>query len=275
MSIDYIKSNKEAWEEAFEESTESFRVQTIDRLKNDPKSMFTYELRTILESDASNQKTLAHFCCKKTLAHFCCNNGRETNASLAFGYQSVVGFDIAENMITFANQVAIDLKLNARFHATNILTIDPSYHHMFDTIMFTVGAITWFKDPKELFLVVSQCLKPGGRLIIEDLHPFCNQLATSSEEGYDPKDPKKLVINYFKSTPWIEQSSMGYMTGKSEGTKTFYSYSHTLTTLFTGMIDNGLIIESFSENQVCQANLFPHLNHSGIPLTYVLTARKK
>lgn len=262
---DYIKSNKEAWEKAFSESTLDFKERTILKLKDNPRTLFTDDMIELLEKDANKYKVLGHFCC---------NNGRETLASLSFGYQQTIGFDIAENMVDFANQVAKDLNLNAMFYAKNILEIDESFNNTFDTIIFTVGAITWFKNPIELFSVVNRCLKIGGTLIIEDLHPFSNQLATESEEGFDSKDPKKLVHSYFKTTPWIEQGSMGYMTGKNESIETFYSHSHTLSTLMMAIINQGFMIDLFSENQVCQANLFPHLNHTGVPLTYLLKAKK-
>lgn len=262
---DYILSNKEAWEEAFDESTQEFKSHTIRNLKTNPKSFFTKELDELIGKDASKEKVIAQFCC---------NNGRETCALLAYGYQKTVGFDIAENMIAYANQMAKTLNLNAEFNATNILDIDAKFNQTFDTILLTVGAITWFKDPFDLFAVAYRCLKKGGTLIIEDIHPFSNQLATPSEVGFQLDHPKLPIHDYFKSSPWIEEGSMGYMTGKKEGSKTFFSYSHTLSSLLMGLINHGFSISFFSENSVCQANLFDHLNHQGLPLTYLLRAVK-
>ena len=71
----------------------------------------------------------------KTIAQFCCNNGRELLSLCKMGAERAVGFDIAENMVSFANEAAEQLRLNCTFVATDILEIAGSYYGMFDYIL--------------------------------------------------------------------------------------------------------------------------------------------
>lgn len=260
----YTSENKRAWEEAFNNRSESFDTKTIERLNTNPESLFTNDLKAILKEDAKKNKILAQFCC---------NNGRETMGALAFGYKQTVGFDIAENMIDFANTIAQTKSLNAKFIAQDILTLT-THKEAFDTALFTVGALCWFKDLNELFIKVAQTLKSGSKIIIEDMHPFGNMLAEKHDPLFNASYPKLPVIDYFKESPWIENNGMGYMSESPYESSTFISYSHTLSAIMNALIVQGFVIEIFIENDIDQANLFPHLNHQGLPLTYLLVARK-
>jgi SAM-dependent methyltransferase len=261
----YTLTNKLAWEEAFELRSDAFDQSTIERLLHNPESLFTNDLANLLKIDATKDKRIAQYCC---------NNGRETLAALHFGYSESIGYDIAENMIEYANKVAKRLSLNARFYATDLLKITPP-KVLFDTGLLTVGAMCWFEDLKALFSSISSTLKRGAHLIIEDSHPFCNMLAEKGDSKFVKAYPNLPVIDYFKTSPWIENTGMGYMATGGYESKTFISYSHTISSIFNALIENGFIIEKFIENPIDQSSLFPHLDNKGLPLTYLLVAKKQ
>lgn len=102
--MDYISSNKEAWEEAFEHRCEGWGEDIIDRLKN--------EEVPFIEKVLSEELTNYDFS-NKTIAQFCCNNGRELLAIMKLGASYGVGFDIADNMVSFANNTAKQLGVTA------------------------------------------------------------------------------------------------------------------------------------------------------------------
>jgi len=209
------------------------------------------------------------------LAQFCSNNGRETMGALSFGFHQSVGFDIASNMVEFGNQTAKKLNINATFIQTDILEIKETHYGKYDAALITVGALCWFKDLDTFFEVVSKCLKPNGHLIIEESHPFANCLAVNGEEGFDAKDPRKLVHDYYKKTPWVETGGMGYMTEDTYESLVFESYSHTLSELLNALTHHHFELLEFHESDLCQGNLFDHLNQTGIPLTINVLAKKK
>ncbi len=66
--MDYISSNKEAWEEAFEKRSEGWGEDIIYRLKNEGIPF----IEKVLADELNNYDFL-----NKTIAQFCCNNGRK------------------------------------------------------------------------------------------------------------------------------------------------------------------------------------------------------
>ncbi|AQS06501.1 class I SAM-dependent methyltransferase [Clostridium beijerinckii] len=263
--MDYIKSNKDAWEEAFERRAKGWSEDLYESLQNETYPFLKKELiEELLEFDFTN----------KTVSQFCCNNGRELLSIMKFGAKQGVGFDIAENMVSFANETAKKAKANCLFIATNILDIDEKFNNSFDFIFITIGALIWFKDLNLLFDKVSLCLKSGGILVINETHPVTNMLAASGENNYDKEVPNKLVNSYFKEDPWIENSGMSYMSEQSYKSKTFYSYSHTFSDIVNSLSSNKIVISKLREFQYDMSTSFANLNNLGIPLSYILIAKK-
>ncbi len=165
----YINSNKEAWEEAFENRSEGWGEDIVYRLKTEKLPFIAKDLADeLVDYDFDN----------KTVAQFCCNNGRELLSIMKLGASSGIGFDIAENMVDFANKSAKELNFNCSFIATDILEIEESYYNSFDYIFVTIGALTWFQDLSMFFRKVSLCLKQSGKLFINEVHPITNMLGT-------------------------------------------------------------------------------------------------
>lgn len=263
--MNYIQSNKEAWEEAFEHRTPGWCEDIIKRLNEEEFPFIQKELfNQLKEINLTN----------KTIAQFCCNNGRELLSIMKFGAKQGMGFDIAENMVAWANDIAVKTNSNCSFITNNILDIDNSYHNRFDFIFFTIGAITWFQDLNLLFKKVSLCLKEGGKLLINDMHPVTNMLAFEKEDNYCENAPNKLVNSYFKKEPWVENSGMGYMSNEIYNSKTFYSYSHTFSSIINSLSDNHLRILNMQEFQHDLSGSLTYLDNKGIPLSYLLTAMK-
>jgi len=260
------QKNRLAWEEAFNNQSESFKNDTLFKLNENPKLLFTPKLSSHLEAVAQKGGVIAQFCS---------NNGRETMAALAYGFEESVGFDIASNMVDFANKTAKTLNLKASFIQTDILEIDQSQASKYDAALITVGALCWFKHLDPFFEVVSMCLKPGAFLIIEESHPFTNCLAAEGEVEFDAKNPLRFAHDYFKSTPWVENTGMGYMTNAQYESLTFESYSHTLSELLNALSKHHFELIEFTESDQDQGNLFDDLNESGLPLTMNILARKK
>ena len=263
--MEYIKSNKEAWEEAFEHRSRGWGEDIPIKLQNEAYPFLEKELiEELHELDFTN----------KTIGQFCCNNGRELLSIMKFGAKQGVGFDIAENMIAWANETAQKTKSNCSFVAADILDIDEKYYNSFDFIFVTIGALTWFHDLHPFFKKVNHCLKAGGLLIINEMHPVINMLAFPGEDDYDEKIPGKPVNSYFRQEPWEETNGMGYMCENPYKSKTFYSYSHTFSAIVNALSANEMVLSKLCEFQHDITGSCGSLNNTGIPLSYVLTAVK-
>lgn len=262
--MSYIENNKAAWEEAFEHKHAGWGEENYRILKSETLPFFcedmVKELRTIDFKD-------------KNIAQFCCNNGRELLSLMQLGPKSGTGFDIAENIIRQAEDTARMAGIgNCRFVPCSILDIDEQYHNCFDFILFTIGAITWFEDLKPLFQKVSACLKPGGALLIHDFHPVMNMLPMPGEPDFDGDNLNRVAYSYFRSEPWIENEGMGYMSEQYHS-KTFTSFSHTMSAIVNAVCDSGMRITGLKEFDY-DVGLSEVYDKKGFPLSYILTAEK-
>lgn len=262
--MDYITSNKAAWEEAFEHRFENWGDDVHKRLGK--------EELPFLENDVINE--LRGIELKgKAIAQFCCNNGRELLSLMKLQPSAGVGFDIAENILEQARTNAAKAGIsNCEFVATNILEIDDSHYEQFDFIFFTIGAITWFEELPSLFGKVAKCLKTGGIMLINDFHPLMNMLATPDEESFDPNCINKIVYPYFRTDPWLESDGMGYMAGQYES-KTFTCFSHTISEIINSTINAGMAVKKWNEYNY-DVGLTDIYDGKEYPLSYILIAQK-
>ncbi len=262
--MDYIQGNKEAWEEAFDHRHESWGEDNYKRLLNEELPFFMPDIaQTLKTMDYKN----------KDVAQFCCNNGRELLSLMKLGARSGTGFDIAENIISQAAETAEKAGIcNCEFIACNILDIPGQYHNAFDFIMFTIGAITWFEDLGQLFEKVGACLKPNGVLLIHDFHPFMNMLPMPGEDGFDESHLNQICYSYFRKEPWVENEGMGYMS-KQYQSKTFMSFSHTMSDIVNAISQSGLRIFQLDEYDY-DVGLSDAYDDKGYPLSFLLLAKK-
>ena len=265
--MNYIESNKAAWEEAFNNRKPNWGDDNHIRLKKGNYEFF--------DSDMKNELLNMSFH-GKTVAQFCCNNGRELlslvlDGGADFGY----GFDIAENILEQAMETAKKAGIkNCEFINCNILEIPDKYYNKFDFVFFTIGAICWFKDLTKLFEKAGECLKSGGKLMINDGHPLVSMLAFPGEDGFDPNNLSRVAHSYFRKEPWIGNNGMCYMSIEYES-KTFTDYSHTMSDIINGLSANGIKTVKLNEYDYEIGNIGSDIyDRKGIPLSYILIAEK-
>ncbi|MDD3920884.1 MAG: class I SAM-dependent methyltransferase [Eubacteriales bacterium] len=262
----YIQGNKEAWEEAFDMRQASWGADITERVRNEAYAFFNQDTIQVLQRYPLKGKTVAQFCC---------NNGRELLSLVnTVKAKAGIGFDIAENMVCFANEKAQELKLPCSFVAANVLDIDDSYTGLFDAVLITIGALCWFRDLKAFFAIVSKCMKKGGVIIINEQHPMFNMVAMEGDEAFDAAHPMNFVFSYFDHV-WISNSGMDYITGKSYASKTFTDYTHTVSDIIGAMCANQMVITNMQEFQYDISGGFEHLNNKGFPLSLIIEGRKE
>ena len=209
----------------------------------------------------------------KSVAQFCCNNGRELLSLMQLGAKNGIGFDIAESIISQANETADKGGIsNCKFEACNILDIPSSYHESFDFIFFTIGAITWFQDLFLLFSKVEKCLKPSGLVLINDFHPLVNMLPLPGDDCFDAKTLNKSEYSYFKKESWIENDGMWYMTTEYSS-KTFASFSRPMANIINALSKNGVKTIPLNENDY-DIGMTDAYDGKGFPLSFTLVAQK-
>jgi SAM-dependent methyltransferase len=264
--MDYMLSNKKAWEEAFDNRHENWGDDIASRIRNEKYPFFNPETIKFL-----NRYDLRD----KTVAQFCSNNGRELLSLVKnSGAREGFGFDIAENQTRYSNQKANELGIRCKFVSVNILDIGNEYFNRFDFIIITAGALCWFKDLDLFFDKVSKCLSKNGILLVNEIHPVTNMLAALGEDDFDESSPLKLIHSYFNKE-WVQNDGMYYMTKKKYDSKTFTSYTHPYSDIINAMCLSGIKIIAMNEFMIDISDLFVHLNNKEIPLSIILEGKKE
>ncbi|MCL2137592.1 MAG: class I SAM-dependent methyltransferase [Coriobacteriia bacterium] len=262
--MDYIKSNKAAWEEAFENRKPGWGEEVHMRLSTEWLPFFNKDVQEELE---------AMDFIDKSISQFCCNNGRELMSLMQLGASSGVGFDIAENIIESANSILAKTSIeHCQFVVSDIMEIPDEYNARFDFIFFTIGAITWFEDLRELFKVAARCLKRGGILMINDSHPMLSMLAVPGEEEYDADNLYRFTYPYFYDQPWVNTNGMEYLSGPYES-KPFTSFTHTMSDIINALSVNQMKTIKLNEYDY-DVGITDVYDGRSIPLSYILLAEK-
>lgn len=180
-SKNIFDSNRSAWNEALNyhqkarsnSLQEGFQDSTFTTFDRDCDAVLLEKLEEIDLTD-------------KVIGQLPCNNGRELLSLMKLGAKKAVGFDISDNAIQEARQLAEIAKMDATFERINILDIDDKYNNYFDFIYISEGSLQWFPDLNEYFAVISRLLKKGGQLLIFEMHP----IAYLFEVDFDAKKPR-------------------------------------------------------------------------------------
>jgi len=260
------ESNREAWNQASLVHQKTRKVNLREAFaKTD------YSTLDEIETEALKKIGLKG----KAIAQLCCNNGRETLSLVNLGAKSAVGFDISDEAIKEAITLRDISGLNCEFVRTNVYDIGEAYDDKFDLVYISIGALCWLPDLDKFFAIVSAMLKPAGRLFIYEAHPVLNMLAEKDEPEFDLENPFNVCNSYFKKEPWITTDGMDYIGGTKYDSKPAYSFSQPLTDIFTGIINNGIAIKSFTEFSHDLTESFRHLEKENrLPMSYLLIGEK-
>lgn len=263
----YTRANREAWNEVTPIHREVRKVNLKEKFKEKGFS-------TLDELISSKLKQIPID--GKKVAQLCCNNGRETLSMVNLGAESAVGFDISDEAIKEARELAEISGLNCRFIRTDVYDIGEEYFDTFDLIFITIGALPWLPDLDRFFDIVSKMLKKEGTLLIYEEHPFVYMLATEKDGEFDPENPMKLAFSYFREEPWIDNTGIDYIGKTVYRGKTSYSFSQKLSDVINPIIRSGMKITEFSEYNHNISDTFEHIENQKImPLSYVLMGRKE
>lgn len=266
----YTDANRAAWNEA----TLIHQKARIEK-NIDIKKAFTQKgYSTLDEYETAKLKEIGLE--GKRVAQLCCNNGRETLSLLNLGAESGVGFDISDEAIKEAKELAEISGLNCQFVRTDVYDIGEEYYDSFDLVYITIGAMAWLPDLYKFFTIVSKLLKKGGHLMIYEQHPFQYMLATEDDKEFDPKYPLNVVYSYFRTEPWVYNDGIDYIGGTSYKSSTTYDFTCKLTNVINSVIKNGIRLDEFTEYSHDISNEFEmQAKEQLLPLCYILIGVKE
>jgi len=260
----YFNANKANWNKRVNVhyKSEFYNNENFLDTKNSLKSIEIDELGIIIGKD---------------ILHLQCHFGQDTISLSKLG-ANATGVDFSEQAILRAKQLSIETNLKAEFISSNIYDLKENLERKFDVVFTSYGTIGWLPDIDKWAEIVSHFLKPGGKFLIVEFHPYIWMYDDNFEY---------LQYSYFHNNEPIEEVAEGtYTGGASDINLVQYSWNHALSDVINSLIDNGLIINSLKEFNYSPYNCFPNMieKEDGkfifekygdkLPLVYSLNAHK-
>ncbi len=211
----------------------------------------------------------------KAVVQLGCNNGRELLSVMNLGAAVGLGIDISDAAIIEAQGLAEVAGTNCRFVQSDVYDIGREWDGRFDLVLITIGALSWLPDLGRFFSIVARLMRPGGELLIYEMHPFTYVFAAPDEAEYDATNPLRVAYPYFRTDPWVSTDGIDYVGRTKYESAPGYSYTQKFSDVINPIAGTGLILRELHEYPHDIANLWVHLEPlQAIPLCYLLRATK-
>lgn len=130
---------------------------------------------------------------------------------------------------------------------TDARAIPESLHGRFDLVYVTVGAICWIDDLDLWMRQVALALRPGGRLVMAELHPLYQMVESRAPE---------LVVDFpYGGGAALTFSGTGtYADPDAEIASTTTSYAHSVGDIVNGAVRAGMRIDLLVEHTEIEIN---------------------
>jgi SAM-dependent methyltransferase len=110
----------------------------------------------------------------QALVHLLCNAGQDSLCLARLG-ASVTGVDISDEAIAFARHLSTETGIPARFVRADVydwLAEAGDRAERYDVAFSSYGALPWLSDLGVWARGIAAILKPGGRFVTVEFHPF-------------------------------------------------------------------------------------------------------
>src|SRR5690606_650193 len=194
----------------------------------------------------------------KQLLHLQCNSGQDTLCLARRGAQ-VTGVDISDEAVEFARALARDSGIPASFERADIYDWLPqaaAEGRRFDLVYSSYGWLGWLSDLRTWARGVASVLRPGGRLVVVEYHPFVwmfdpkRQLAYSyfgAQQGEVIDNPDG--VNDYGAAAGETLAPSGYVEAPSQfvNPHPVHEFAWTIADLLAALREAGLELERFEE----------------------------
>lgn len=210
----------------------------------------------------------------KDVLHLQCHFGQDSISMARMGAQ-VTGVDISDTSIAYARQLAALCSEKLDFVCSNVVKFSPA--HEYDLVFTSYGTIIWLPELDPWAELIAKSLKPGGKFVIVDFHPFLYVF----DDGL-----KNLKYDYFNTGAIVEQVSGSYTENTTDEAFDSVTWNHSISEIINALLRVGLTIEAFEEYDYSPYDCFPGMNEFSpgkynfahqevsLPLLYGILAKK-
>jgi SAM-dependent methyltransferase len=187
-----------------------------------------------------------------SLLHLQCNAGQDT-LSLAKRGAHVTGVDSSDEAIGFAQALARDSGIPARFVRADVYDYLARARERFDVVFCSYGVVGWLEDLEAWARGIARRLEPGGRFVYVDFHPA----AWVFDEQWRPAFPYSTHGKPLRGpgvSDYVARSGAGLVPwGYEPGVHDFENphgaveYAWGLAEIVQALIDAGLAIDHLEE----------------------------
>jgi len=227
----YTQANRRLWN-AWTKIHERSQFYDLEGFKAGSSSLKSIEIEELGSVDG------------KTMLHLQCHFGQDTLSWARLGAK-VTGVDFSDEAIHLAQNLAEELKINARFICSDIYDLPDSLDEKFDIVFTSYGVLAWLPDLTLWAEIISHYLKPGGNFYIVEIHPYADTL-----DDWETEPKLGIRYPYFKpAEPMIFDADTSYAEPDVKHTEpiTNYQWNHSLGEILNALIGVGLRIEFFHE----------------------------
>lgn len=177
------------------------------------------------------------------VANICGSCGKKAIPLAILGAEVTV-FDISEDNRRYALEVAAAAEVEIRFEVCDVLEINmEQYRGYFDVVFMEGGILHYFHDIDEFMDIMHSLLKPGGKMICSDFHPF--------QKISDMLDLEQPAMSYFSTDIFEgEMAHARFYEAEIREKMPKCSYrKYTVSEIINAVINCGLVLKRFDEHQ--------------------------
>ena len=265
---DYVSTNRERWDDLVEVHARS-EFYDVDGFRKGGSRLRFYEADEV--GDVTG----------KTLLHLMCHIGLDTMSWARLGAKAT-GMDFSQEAVDFANGLAQELELDARFVCSDVDRLPDNLEGQFDIVYTSNGVLHWLPDLKRWAEVIAHFMKPGGMFYITEIHPFAQAL----DDKDDSTDPRLGYPYFHRKDPmmFLPKATYADFNAKVDHPLEF-AWIHHMGEIVTTLASQGLRIEFLNEapfsmsgkpflRQEKDGLWYMQLEEGEIPLNFSLKATK-
>lgn len=194
------------------------------------------------------------------IANICGSCGKKAVPLAVLGAEVTV-FDISEDNRKYAMELADAAGTVLDYQVCDVLEIDlEKYGSCFDVVFMEGGVLHYFHDIERFMSIMHGLLKPRGKMICSDFHPFTKVM--------DALDIQQPIMSYFASD--VFDGEMAHARFYDEEIRKRFpkcSYrKYTISEIINAVISAGFTLKKFDEH--------PSWANSSIPGEFTLLASR-
>ncbi|MFT4662417.1 MAG: SAM-dependent methyltransferase [Patiriisocius sp.] len=182
----------------------------------------------------------------KKVLHLQCHFGQDTISMARLG-ADVTGVDLSDQAILRAKELAVKTSQAAHFVNCDIYDLPNHLDEKFDIVFTSYGTIGWLPDLNRWGEIVNRYLKPKGKFLIVEFHPF----VWMYDDSFD-----HIKYPYSSNEP-IHESEVGtYANADHQENFDYVMWNHGLSHVVNSLIKNGLTINLMDEYDYSPYDIF-------------------